>query len=47
MGLKSYWAWVKAADKTDTKEDLPKTKNLVYILVIMLIDKQSYVTRLC
>ena len=36
---------MKAADETETKEDLPKTKNLMYILVTMLIEKQPYVSR--
>ena len=40
----SYQALVKAADETDTNEDLPKTKNVVIyvhsILVPMLIAKQ-------
>ena len=31
--------WAKAVDETDT-EDLPKTKNLTYILVTTLIEKQ-------
>ena len=36
----SYWALVKAADETDTEEDLPKTKNVTYILVTVLREKQ-------
>ena len=31
-------------DETDTAEDLPKTKNLTYILVMMLIEEQSYLS---
>ena len=31
---------MKAADETDTKENLPNSKNLMYILVSMQIEKQ-------
>ena len=36
MSVERYQALAKVADETDTA-DLPKTKNLMYILVIMLI----------
>ena len=47
MKLKRYWALAKAADKTDIKEDLPKTKNLIYIHSCHHANRKTAITQLC
>ena len=47
MKLKGYWALAKAADETDTKEDLYRTKNLTYVYSYHHANRKTTITQLC